>query len=172
MMKVEDWIGNSPFLTRFARAVPKKLRGSFKVKSAERVFSEVFQGNLWGDPESLSGPGSNLLETRTIRRDLPRLFAKYGVRSILDVPCGDFNWMKEMDLAGVNYAEYLITTSPCRVWNQNVATGGWRPLNFQVGPFSFPEPLEIIWEDQPLTKFSDKSIGLWAIRDISRCLPF
>jgi len=237
LMELEDFVWNSPFLSLLLRNVPRKLRGSFKTRTTERIFSEVFQGNLWGDKESLSGPGSNLMETRTIRRDLPRLLRKYGVGSILDIPCGDFNWMKEIDLSGVKYtggdivqglidanngrygsenrvfvrldlladaipkadlvfvrdclvhfsftdafralknicasgSEYLMTTTfPCRVWNQNIATGGWRPLNFQVDPFSFPQPLEIIYEDHPLTKFADKALALWALRDVSRCLP-
>lgn len=238
MMEAEDFVWDSPFLSFLLRNVPRKIRGPFKTRPTETVFSEVFRGNLWGDKESLSGPGSNMMETRTIRRDLPMLFRKYGIGSILDVPCGDFNWMKDVDLAGVKYtggdivqglidadnerygsgnrvfaridlltdpipkadlvfvrdclvhfsftdafralrnicasgSEYLMTTTfPCRVRNQNVATGGWRPLNFQVDPFSFPEPLEKIYEDHPLTKFSDKSLGLWRIRDVAGCLPF
>ena len=43
---------------------------------------------------SLSGPGSNAEETVGVRTALPTLLALLGVRSILDVPCGDFNYMR------------------------------------------------------------------------------
>jgi hypothetical protein len=53
--------------------------------------------------ESISGPGSSLAETRQIRAGLPPLLAELGVRSLLDAPCGDFNWMKEVALDSVEY---------------------------------------------------------------------
>ena len=38
-----------------------------------------------------------------MRAALQYLWREIGVRSILDVPCGDFAWMKEMDLNGIGY---------------------------------------------------------------------
>jgi hypothetical protein len=64
----------------------------------EGIFSEIHRGNLWGEPESLSGPGSSLVETAAIRREIPPLFARLGVRSLLDAPCGDCRWVFEMPL--------------------------------------------------------------------------
>jgi hypothetical protein len=34
---------------------------------------------------------------------LPGLLRRLGVRSMLDVPCGDFNWMRLVDLEGIDY---------------------------------------------------------------------
>jgi hypothetical protein len=62
------------------------------------VFSQIHAGNLWGDRESVSGGGSNTSATEAVRRELPRLFERFGVHTILDAPCGDFTWMK--DVAG------------------------------------------------------------------------
>jgi len=45
---------------------------------------------------SLSGPGSNAEETVGVRAALPALLALLGVRSIIDAPCGDFNYMREV----------------------------------------------------------------------------
>lgn len=67
------------------------------------VFTEVYQKNLWGDPESVSGRGSTLARTEVIRLALPGLLAGVGARSLLDAPCGDFNWMCRVDLGGVEY---------------------------------------------------------------------
>lgn len=60
------------------------------------AFEKVAKGNLWGDPDSKSGPGSNLLQTRVLRTKLPVLLKKLEVKTMLDVPCGDFFWMKEI----------------------------------------------------------------------------
>lgn len=67
------------------------------------VFSGIFEGRAWGDGESISGPGSSLHETRFLRKELPHLLEKYQIKTILDIPCGDFNWMKEIDLSGYDY---------------------------------------------------------------------
>jgi hypothetical protein len=69
---------------------------------AER-FSFIFEGNLWADPESKSGPGSSLDATRALRSALAPLLRSLGVKVLLDAPCGDFSWMRELDLAGIRY---------------------------------------------------------------------
>jgi SAM-dependent methyltransferase len=73
------------------------------------AFRHVIETNLWGDPESISGSGSNLDQTRRLRRELPALFRQLGVRSILDLPCGDGHWMASVDLTGIAYtgADFL-----------------------------------------------------------------
>jgi hypothetical protein len=50
------------------------------------------------DDESRSGGGSNLYATERIRKAIPDLFSKYAIRSVLDIPCGDFFWFKELKL--------------------------------------------------------------------------
>ena len=67
------------------------------------VFDKIYEKNSWGSKESRSGPGSTLRETKRIREALPRIFKDYEISSVLDVPCGDFNWMREVDLTGINY---------------------------------------------------------------------
>ncbi|MFA5907731.1 MAG: class I SAM-dependent methyltransferase [Vicinamibacterales bacterium] len=63
---------------------------------SEDVFSRIFHTNSWRDAESVSGGGSSLGATRRVRDALPALLQQYGVRSILDAPCGDVNWMAEL----------------------------------------------------------------------------
>jgi hypothetical protein len=61
-----------------------------------RVFQRIHGGNLWADPESVSGTGSGLAATEAVRRELPDLFRRLGVRTVLDAPCGDFFWMRHV----------------------------------------------------------------------------
>jgi len=66
-------------------------------------FQRIFEDNAWGNSESVSGEGSNLARTAVVRAKLPGLLARHGVRSLLDAPCGDFYWMKEVELGDVEY---------------------------------------------------------------------
>ena len=66
-------------------------------------FAYAFEHNIWQGRESRSGSGSDLVQTRTLVAELPKLFRTLGVRSLLDIPCGDFNWMKQIDLSKIQY---------------------------------------------------------------------
>ena len=55
-----------------------------------------FTGLPWGNGESVSGPGSSLDATATIRTGLPVLLNDLQVTSLLDIPCGDCHWMQSM----------------------------------------------------------------------------
>lgn len=70
----------------------------FRNASTEEVFSYIHESNKWGDMESRSGKGSSLEKTERIRGALPQLLTDLQVSSLLDIPCGDFFWMKEVTL--------------------------------------------------------------------------
>jgi hypothetical protein len=79
------------------------LRLGARALRAEEVFSLVYAKNLWGVDETRSGAGSTMTETAAIRTQLPVWFRQYHITSLLDIPCGDFNWMRGVDLSGVLY---------------------------------------------------------------------
>jgi hypothetical protein len=64
----------------------------------EPLFTEIWRSNLWGAATSRSGLGSEDIETARLRAGLPALLDKLGVRTLLDLPCGDFAWMNWLDL--------------------------------------------------------------------------
>jgi hypothetical protein len=66
-------------------------------------FERIYSTNLWSDPESRSGVGSGLDSTRVLRGKLPKALRELETRVLLDVPCGDFTWMKQVDLSGIQY---------------------------------------------------------------------
>ena len=82
-------------LARFRRRAPGA--------DARAVFEYYFRNNLFGSPESVSGTGSTLRATRSIRRALPQIIESLGARSVLDIPCGDFNWARAVDWRGADY---------------------------------------------------------------------
>ncbi len=70
-----------------------------KVFSSTRIedrFTEIWRLNVWGNDESVSGSGSTLAATQSLREALPRLFEQFNIHSILDAPCGDYGWMREV----------------------------------------------------------------------------
>src|ERR1041385_4069831 len=66
-------------------------------------FTGVFEQNAWGDPESVSGPGSNVARASLFRADVEALVRSLKPRTLLDVPCGDFNWLRHFDLGIERY---------------------------------------------------------------------
>lgn len=66
--------------------------------NVQDIFVKIYEKNLWGDEETVCGHGSKLSDTIGIRRELPKLLTELNVRIMLDIPCGDFNWMRTLDL--------------------------------------------------------------------------
>jgi hypothetical protein len=70
------------------------------ISSPQKIFStftDIYASNYWGSQESKSGPGSTMEITAVIRKQLPLIIEKYAIRSMLDAPCGDYNWMKTVE---------------------------------------------------------------------------
>ena len=104
MGRLSDIVRSTPVLSSLARALRNQYaRYKLKSKPIDRVFTEIYENNRWGGEDSMSGTGSELEQTETIMRELPLLFKELGVASVLDIPCGDFHWMKEVDLSSVRY---------------------------------------------------------------------
>jgi hypothetical protein len=66
--------------------------------SVQKIFSTMYRRNSWGKDGSVSGRGSDLAQTATVRRELAKLVSELGVRTMLDAPCGDYFWMKEVPI--------------------------------------------------------------------------
>ena len=85
-------------------AVYRFVRGCcLRNKSPEDVFTDIFQKNLWKGNESVSGPGSSLDSAAALIEALPIMWRDLGIRTVLDIPCGDFHWMSCVDMSGIDY---------------------------------------------------------------------
>jgi hypothetical protein len=173
------------------------------------IFTEIYTTNAWGSQESVSGPGSTLAKTEQLRVTLPHLCKTLQVKTLADIGCGDWNWMRHVDLSGINYAGFdiveaivqsntktfsssnvcfakydcfdLLFTAHADLWlvrdvlgcysfesiqrffqtfrntivpylaltsvatdrNINAEDGSYRPLNFELPPFSFTPTMRI-----------------------------
>jgi len=103
----------------------KKYQQAISEKSVKEVFTYIYKKRIWGKSESISGSGSSEQEAQQIISELPKLFEKYAIKSILDLPCGDFNWMKKINLDGIKYiggdiVEELINKNQLNFSNENI----------------------------------------------------
>lgn len=57
---------------------------------------KAFNNRPWGSGETVSGPGSTLAATKVIREAIPGLMEELRANSMLDIPCGDCNWMSSV----------------------------------------------------------------------------
>jgi hypothetical protein len=233
-----DLLAEGTFFRYLAhKALGTLTHGNSEPLRVEPTMHGIFSGMIdlfarYGE-ESLSGPGSSLAQTAELRRRLPGLLADIRVESMLDAPCGDFNWMRHVPLdiaytgadvveklvienrrrhAGerrsfvclditrdalprvdlilsrdclvhlcfsdifrslANFrrsqSEYLLTTTfPNVRFNHEIATGEWRPLNFEDHPFYFPPPIRLINEKctEGGGRYADKSLGLWKLAEL------
>ena len=106
--------------------------------SNKDIFTEIYIKNKWGDQNSFSGTGSNMEQTQNILEELPNVIKKYNIKSILDIPCGDFFWMKEHNFKTVNYIGADIVSDLIKTNNHKYKT---KNINF--------ETLDIINNDLP-----------------------
>ena len=72
----------------------------------EKVFFNKYYNPkfTWCRPNrSPSCVGSDNYTTKVLRSKLPFLIKEYKIKSILDAGCGDFYWMKNINLTKINY---------------------------------------------------------------------
>jgi hypothetical protein len=99
-------------VSRVFRRVASQLRSSSRAQQA--TFTGIYTANAWGDAESVSGPGSTRARGSDFQEDLVALLQGRNIRSIVDAPCGDFNWMRavlaglDVDYTGIDIVEELI----------------------------------------------------------------
>ena len=103
-MKTKNIIGKLLLLPYILDKMRKRQKlQQLKTSSPEEVFNDIYRTNRWGGKDSISGKGSDADQTRIITEALPVLFTNYDVHTVLDIPCGDFHWMKNVDLSNINY---------------------------------------------------------------------
>lgn len=62
----------------------------------EKIFSSIYDTRGFGGTESRSGVGSDFEHTFVVRRWLKKIISQYNIERLIDIPCGDFNWMSDV----------------------------------------------------------------------------
>ena len=133
-----------PFLVpalRFLRALP------LRAKSQQAVYEDIYRENSWQDRDSRSGSGSNLDQTKVVRERLPALLEKHAVRSMLDAPCGDFFWLRQLDLPLKLYIGVDIVPELIQVNLRRYGTGSRKFRHLDVTEDDLPQVDLILCRD-------------------------
>ena len=89
-------------------------------------FSRIYRNRWWGGKgsESSSGRGSSVEATSAVRRELPLLLNRIECKKLLDLGCGDFNWMRhvelEVDYVGADLVPDVIRDNQARYSSEQV----------------------------------------------------
>jgi hypothetical protein len=121
----------------------------FRFKSADKRFEYIFKNNLWDEQESASGEGSTLSYTKNVREHLPKIFKKFRISSVLDAPCGDFNWMQYVlrECDDINYIGGDIVDALIQENNRKYATSNISFVTIDITKDSLPDADLIIVRD-------------------------
>ncbi len=71
--------------------------------STQQIFARMYRRNSWGNAESASGDGSDLAQTRIVRKELAGLMTRRNIEALLDAPCGDYHWMQSLETKPSQY---------------------------------------------------------------------
>jgi hypothetical protein len=86
------------------------FKRKFPVRNSRRIFGSIYRDREWDTGETVSGPGSTIRYTEELRISLPDLLKKWEIRSLLDAPCGDYHWMSQTKLEGIEYTGADVVT--------------------------------------------------------------
>jgi hypothetical protein len=106
-------MAGSAALTAITEALPRAVQGHEDEDAGRQAEMAVSWGLFnqqrkeSGELESASGPGSSGSFTHVTRDYLQDVIERYSVRSIVDVACGDWNWMRQIDLAALGVESYV-----------------------------------------------------------------
>lgn len=111
------------------------------------LFTDIYKNNLWNGKESVSGVGSDSDQTMALVPLINAIFKNFDITSIVDLPCGDFNWMQKVDLSdkkyiGVDIVDELITSN-----NELYSSANIEFISGDIFSFVIPEVDVLIIRD-------------------------
>ena len=81
-----------------------------KLTNQER-FEMIYNENFWESNESSPGIGSEIKNTKEVLNAIKLIIKQYKIKSIIDIPCGDFNWMSSLEMENIDYDGFDIVRS-------------------------------------------------------------
>lgn len=133
----------------------KKIKSKILIKfgSRQTLFTEFYKSNVWGSGETISGPGSEIKYTKNIINQLPLLLKEFEIKSINDAPCGDFHYMKEVNLDNIKYSGFDIVKQLIQINNAKYSNGHIKFFHFDVLTSIMPN-VDLILSRDMLIHFS------------------
>jgi hypothetical protein len=101
----------------------------------EKIFCG--ENHLYGridiDNFSVSGCGSQMdNSTESIRKNLYNFLKNHNIKNIADIPCGDFWWMRHVDLGDINYIGGDIITQQIDKLKKNFPDNAFERIDIRI----------------------------------------
>lgn len=125
----------------------------------EAEFSRMISSRAWNSPETVCGPGSTLESCRGILQVLPGWLSRHRITSIVDAGCGDFHWMSQVDLSGIQYDGYDVVQELIAGNRQRYCAPGIRFHHADVSLESLPKSDLVICKDVLIHLPSDLALS-------------
>ena len=108
------------------QTVRRAARSGSGAHSAEGVFSEIYEKNLWGGVrgEFYSGSGSDDVVTRPFAELVRAFIAERGICSVVDLGCGDFRVGRQIVGSALTYVGVDVVDRVVQRNNERFGTGG------------------------------------------------
>ena len=88
---------------RYRRLRSAMISIKFKKMTNKDIFTEIYKTNHWRSLESISGSGSESTQAIELIQNLEKLLNDLKIKTLLDIPCGDLNWMQKVNLSNIDY---------------------------------------------------------------------
>lgn len=125
----------------------------------QKVFAEIHRLKGWGGSESISGPGSSRERVASFLPELIELVQSLGVSTLLDAPCGDFNWAEPLADSVPFYIGVDVVPSLVATCNQRFSSPRRRFLCLDLVESALPHADLILCRDG-LVHLSESDITL------------
>jgi len=112
------------------------------------IFTSIYKSKHWvRNPNdlsnefiSVSGPGSNTHseQYKNLIKNFNIIINKYDIKSIIDIPCGDFLWIKKIiqekkiKYLGIDIVEELIQENKSKYQNENIKFSTGDIVDFEI----------------------------------------
>ncbi|GMH88890.1 hypothetical protein TrVE_jg4082 [Triparma verrucosa] len=91
-----------------ARSAKEPRMNRYTKEDRTKYFDKIYEAEIWSFPDwdgtggfgVKSGFGSTLHQTVDIRNYLDMIVDSYNIKGVVDVPCGDMNWMPHVKALG------------------------------------------------------------------------
>lgn len=77
----------------------------------QMTFGEIYRNNHWKNTESVSGPGSTAAFGQGLVSAIDRIIIEYKIKKVIDLPCGDFTWIRDLNFDQIHYTGADIVAS-------------------------------------------------------------
>jgi len=104
----------------------KAKKEIFNKESQKDRFRLIYKKNFWSSKESRSGLGSEKINTINIKKGIIKIINDNKIKNILDAPCGDFNWIKDildenLQYTGADIVKELIDENSKKYQKKNIS---------------------------------------------------